>query len=105
MKKNYLSRRKFNTQILIGALGLTTTQSLLAQNNFKLKGEINWFNAKDIGVEGKGWTDTKRYFDRLPRKAEGIVRDPVWDLSRHSAGMCYDLKRIHQTYISVINYI
>ena len=88
MKKNYLSRRKFNTQILIGTLGLTTTQSLLAQNNFKLKGEINWYNAKDIGLEGKGWTDTKRYFDRLPRKAEGIVRDPVWDLSRHSAGMC-----------------
>ena len=88
MKKNYLSRRKFNTQILIGTLGLTTTQSLLAQNKFKLKGEINWYNAKDIGVEGKGWTDTKRYFDRLPRKAEGIVRDPVWDLSRHSAGMC-----------------
>ena len=88
MKKNYLSRRKFNTQILIGTLGLTTKQSLLAQNNFKLKGEINWYNAKDIGVEGKGWTDTKRYFDRLPRKAEGVVRDPVWDLSRHSAGMC-----------------
>ena len=88
MKKNYLSRRKFNTQILIGTLGLTTTQTLLAQNNFKFKGEINWYNAKDIGVEGKGWTDTKRYFDRLPRKAEGIVRDPVWDLSRHSAGMC-----------------
>ena len=37
MKKNYLSRRKFNTQILIGTLGLTTTQTLLAQNNFKLK--------------------------------------------------------------------
>mgnify|MGYP001376472293 CR=1 FL=1 len=88
MKKKYLSRRKFSTQILIGSLGLSTTQSLLAQNNSKLKGEIDWYNAKDIGVEGKGWTNTKRYFDRLPGKAEGIVRDPVWNLSRHSAGMC-----------------
>ena len=88
MKKNNLSRRKFNTRIILGTLGLSATQSLIAQKNFKLKGQINWYNAQDIGVEGKGWSDTKRYFDRLPAKAEGIVRDPVWDLSRHSAGMC-----------------
>ena len=88
MKKNNLSRRKFNTQIIFGTLGLSATQSLIAQNNFKLKGQINWYNAQDIGVEGKGWKDTKRYFDRLPAKAEGVVRDPVWVLSRHSAGMC-----------------
>ena len=88
MKKNNLSRRKFNTRIILGTLGLSATQSLIAQKNFKLKGQINWYNAQDIGVEGKGWTDTKKYFDRLPAKAEGIVRDPVWDLSRHSAGMC-----------------
>ena len=53
-----------------------------------LKEEVDWYNVKDIGVEGKGWTDTKRYFDRLPSKAEGVVRNPVWNLSRHSAGMC-----------------
>jgi len=88
MKKNSLSRRKFNTQIILGTLGLSATQRLIAQNNFKLKGQINWYNAQDIGVEGKGWKDTKRYFDRLPAKAEDVVRDPVWDLSRHSAGMC-----------------
>ena len=68
MKKNNLSRRKFNTQIILGTLGLSATQSLIAQNNFKLKGQINWYNAQDIGVEGKGWKDTKRYFDRLPCK-------------------------------------
>ena len=34
MKKNYLSRRKFNTQIILGTLGLSATQSLIAQNNF-----------------------------------------------------------------------
>jgi len=40
------------------------------------------------GVEGKGWAETERYFDRLPAKAKGKVRPPVWGLSRHSAGMC-----------------
>ena len=40
------------------------------------------------GVEGKGWHDTERYFDRLPAKAKDKVRKAVWGLSRHSAGMC-----------------
>ena len=39
-------------------------------------------------MEGRGWTDTKRYYDRLPAKAKGVVRGPVWGLSRHSSGMC-----------------
>jgi hypothetical protein len=46
-----------------------------------------WHDVRDWGVEGKGWDDTIRYFDRLPAKARGVVREPVWDLSRHSAGM------------------
>ena len=46
-----------------------------------------WVNAQDLGVEGKGWTSTKALFDRLPSKAEGVVRPPVWDLSRDSAGL------------------
>ena len=48
---------------------------------------MQWYNVEDWGVEGKGWSDTSRYFDRLPARAEGVVRDPVWNLSRHSAGM------------------
>jgi len=62
--------------------------SLFAQSTLVTLEEINWFDVKEIGVEGKGWTNTKRFFDRLPSKAEGVVRDPVWNLSRHSAGMC-----------------
>ena len=85
MENNYLSRRKFNTKILIGAFGLTTSQSLLAQKKLFLKGEINWYNAKDIGVEGKGWTDTKRYFDRLPSKSRGCCsRSSLGSLSTFS---------------------
>jgi lysophospholipase L1-like esterase len=47
-----------------------------------------WYDIRHLGVEGKGWDDTMAPFDRLPAKAEGVVRPPVWSLSRHSAGMC-----------------
>lgn len=47
-----------------------------------------WFDARLLDIEGQGWHDTKAPFDRLPAKAEGKVRPPVWGLSRHSAGLC-----------------
>src|SRR4051812_13811968 len=47
-----------------------------------------WHDVRDLIIEGKGWTDTKVFFDRLPAKAEGIVRREVWGLSRDSAGLC-----------------
>lgn len=53
----------------------------------KVEEGIAWYNVQDWGLEGRGWSETKRYFDRLPAKAEGKVRPPVWNLSRHSAGM------------------
>ena len=49
---------------------------------------VLWLNATNLNVEGRGWSDTKLFYDRLPAKAEGLVRKPVWDLSRHSAGLC-----------------
>src|SRR5262245_34860970 len=50
--------------------------------------ELVWSNLRDLDVEGKGWSDTKAFYDRLPGKAEKMVRDAVWSLSRHSAGLC-----------------
>jgi len=52
------------------------------------KEPILWYDLRLVGIEGQGWKDTKAPFDRLPAKAEATVRKPVWDLSRHSAGMC-----------------
>jgi hypothetical protein len=34
----------------------------------------------------------KRFYDRLPAKAESVVRDAVWNLSRDSAGMLVRFK-------------
>ncbi len=48
---------------------------------------VRWLDVRQLGVEGQGWRDVKSPFDRLPGKAEGVVREAVWNLSRHSAGM------------------
>lgn len=48
---------------------------------------IAWYDVRHWGVEGRGWDDTLRYFDRLPARAAGLVRPDVWELGRHSAGM------------------
>jgi len=50
---------------------------------------LDWYDVEDWGIEGRGWPAKAmaHYYDRLPAKAEGIVRDTVWNLSRHSAGM------------------
>ncbi len=63
---------------------------------------IDWYDVRDWGVEGKGFSDTARYFDRLPARAEKTVREAVWNLSRHSAGMAArfetDATTIHVRY-------
>ncbi|MFT3704901.1 MAG: SGNH/GDSL hydrolase family protein [Agriterribacter sp.] len=50
-----------------------------------------WWNPADNSfptVEGRGWQDgLKDYYDRMPAKAEATVRQDVWNLSKHSAGL------------------
>ncbi|MBN1475430.1 SGNH/GDSL hydrolase family protein [Candidatus Sumerlaeota bacterium] len=48
---------------------------------------IVWTDALDIGLENQGWTDTANPYDRYPARAEGVVREPVWELAHHSAGL------------------
>lgn len=52
------------------------------------EGKVFWYDIRLLDVEGQGWKETKAPFDRLPANAEGVVREPVWNLSRHSAGIC-----------------
>ncbi len=47
-----------------------------------------WINAESLTVAGRGWRDTQLPFDRLPAKAEALVRPAVWNLSRNTAGVC-----------------
>jgi hypothetical protein len=48
--------------------------------------ELEWYDAKKFTVEGLGFRDVKSAYDRLPGRAEGVVRPEVWNLSRDSAG-------------------
>ncbi|MBK7931189.1 MAG: SGNH/GDSL hydrolase family protein [Bryobacterales bacterium] len=49
--------------------------------------ELDWHNAKQFTVEGLGFNDLKSPYDRLPARAEGVVRPAVWDLSRDASGV------------------
>ena len=51
-------------------------------------GKVLWYDVLSLGLEGRGWTETKTPYDRLPAVAEGKVPDSVWGLSLNSAGMC-----------------
>jgi hypothetical protein len=71
---------------LVVAAALCFADAIQAAENTNLP--TAWSDIRQFGVEGRGWADTKDFYDRLPAKAEGVVRKPVWDLSRNSAGMC-----------------
>jgi lysophospholipase L1-like esterase len=50
-------------------------------------GDRQWYDIRDIGVEGRGYHDTRHDFDRFPARAQAMVPDVVWDLSQCGAGM------------------
>lgn len=50
--------------------------------------ETDWVDARTLTVEGQGFRDTAAPWDRLPARAEALVRKEVWSLSRDSAGIC-----------------
>jgi lysophospholipase L1-like esterase len=50
--------------------------------------ELKYYDVQTWKIEGKGWQETERFFDRLPAKAKGVVPDAVLALSHHSAGIC-----------------
>jgi lysophospholipase L1-like esterase len=81
----WFDRRQFLTLAGIG-MASAACRPLWAQSNAS-NDDIAWHDVRDWGIEGKGWDDTAKYFDRLPARAEGQVRDAVWNLSRHSSGM------------------
>jgi hypothetical protein len=49
---------------------------------------LRWIDARELTLEGMGWPGESQPYTRLPDRAQGTVRDDVWYLSRHSAGIC-----------------
>src|SRR5258706_1261216 len=64
---------------------LLTPATLRAQET---NSALEWHDARDLGVEGKGWSDTKHFYDRWPARAEKTLRPAVWNLGHDSAGLC-----------------
>ena len=83
-----MQRREFVVGSSGSVVGLLGSYSAAATEITAVsEGGIDWYNVQDWGVEGRGFSETKSYYDRLPAKANGVVRGAVWSLSLHSAGM------------------
>ena len=48
---------------------------------------FEWTDGSRLTVEGMAWPDEIRGWGRLPERARGNVREPVWNLGRHTAGI------------------
>lgn len=88
-----MSRVRF-VWLLVGAFfgaltqhAVLTAGEALSVEKAKVENDVAWFDIRLLGVEGQGFSDTASPFDRLPARAEKIVRPPVWGLSRDSAGI------------------
>ena len=73
------------------ALWVCVMTRIHAQTLTEAEKSAVWHNLTQLPLEGRGWgsTDMKHPYDRLPAKAEGVVRAPVWSLAHDSAGLCY----------------
>lgn len=58
-----------------------------SQATFDKKQKVLWYNAKLLDIEGQAWNELKSPYDRLPAKAEKMVRPAVWSLSHDTAGI------------------
>ena len=67
--------------------GSDASEIAVAPERGKVEATMRWFQATDIGLEGKAWPNTKLPYQRLPDRAKDLVRPPVWNLSLHSAGI------------------
>jgi len=84
MKKSRKISKTLIFSIMLCTLFITTGFSQNAAAGVDDEGYF-WTDIREFGIEGKGWQDDLD-FNRLPAKAEEMVREPVWNLSHHTAG-------------------
>ena len=76
----------------VALLGSQLALLVVLNASVSAQSEWNWTDARQLTLEGQGWSDLESPYDRLPAKAKGVVRDPVWSLSHHAAGLCVRFK-------------
>lgn len=71
--------------------------------NAQTESTIKWWNPADEKfpvIEGQAWPkEAGSFYDRLPTRAEKLVRPPVWALSHNTAGECINFKSSATTII------
>lgn len=48
---------------------------------------FTWHDAATLTIAGKGWPDESRQYERLPRRAKGLIPPKPWQQSLHPAGL------------------
>lgn len=70
------------------ALGCADEPAPLDETLAQRDGETLWYDGSLLTREGQGWGEgLAAPYDRLPERAQAEVREAVWGLSRHSAGL------------------
>ncbi len=86
-----MNRREFIAAGAALAVAASSASLLQAQSKPaakpQLPDDLVWHDVQDWGIEGKAFTDTEGYFDRLPARAKSQVPTAVWGHSKSSAGM------------------
>jgi len=91
--------------VMVGMARHRMRQGKAEDHRFEKTDGIVWYDACLFAVEGQGWPEfeLEDSFDRLPLKAKGVVRNPVWNLGKFSAGLCVrfrtDTSAIHARWI------
>ncbi len=80
---------KRQLSILFAMSAMIVLQVSVVVSQEEAKPEIEWHDVTDWGLEGRilGEQERGRWYDRLPKSAEGHVTKNVWNLSRDSSGM------------------
>ena len=72
-------------------LGLWTIILLFQYSTAQEDVAISWWNpaeSNSLVVEGQAWPgQVASTYHRFPKQAEGVVREAVWNLSKHAAGL------------------
>jgi lysophospholipase L1-like esterase len=98
LKMLFISNKKYKIQLFSKYIlkSFALIIFLFGKGYSQNKDGYKWYNPelqKSISIEGRGWSDKAIFtYDRLPEKAKTLVREPVWNLSKHTAGLSIRFK-------------
>ncbi len=98
IKMLLIANKKYKSQLISGYILMSFALFSLFFNKSYSQSTTNykWWNPEQYHskvIEGQAWPkNVIAIYDRLPVKAKTIVREPVWNLSKHTAGLSIRFK-------------